>query len=191
MAMDLYVALVHYPVYDKNRKVVTTAITNVDVHDIARAGATYGVVNYFLVTPVQAQQVLASELLTHWTDGAGARYNPRRKVALDRVRVVSDIAECCRTIKHRSGSTPVTIATGAAMKERNISHEAMRHLLQERQGSALLILGTGWGLERSFLESVDFRLAPVLGRGEYNHLSVRSAAAILLDRLAGAARNQL
>ncbi len=181
MAMDLYVALVHYPVYDKNRKVVTTAITNVDVHDIARAGATFGVVNYFLVTPIQAQ-------LTHWTDGAGARYNPRRKVALDRVRVVSDIAECCRAIRHRSGSIPVTIATGAAMKERNISHEAVRHLLQERQGSALLILGTGWGLERSFLESVDFRLAPVLGRGEYNHLSVRSAAAILLDRLVGAAR---
>jgi len=32
---------------------------------------------------------------------------------------------------------------------------------------------------------VDHRLAPIQGVSNYNHLSVRSAAAIILDRLLG------
>ena len=32
-----WVALVHHPVYDKNHKVVATALTNLDLHDIARS----------------------------------------------------------------------------------------------------------------------------------------------------------
>jgi len=33
---DLYAALLHHPVYDKNGAVVTTAVTNMDVHDFGR-----------------------------------------------------------------------------------------------------------------------------------------------------------
>jgi hypothetical protein len=35
----VYLALLHYPVYDKNHQVVTTAVTNMDIHDIARRAA--------------------------------------------------------------------------------------------------------------------------------------------------------
>ena len=43
MLSPLYVGLVHYPVYDKNFDVITTAITNYDLHDISRSAKTYGV----------------------------------------------------------------------------------------------------------------------------------------------------
>ena len=41
--------LVHYPIYDKFGKIITTSITNLDIHDIARTCKTYGVKNYYLV----------------------------------------------------------------------------------------------------------------------------------------------
>jgi tRNA (guanine37-N1)-methyltransferase len=34
---DLFLALLHYPVRDKNGAIVTTAVTNMDIHDIARS----------------------------------------------------------------------------------------------------------------------------------------------------------
>ena len=91
MSMDLYVALLHYPVYDKNRKVIATAVTNVDVHDLARLAATFATRGFFLVTPVQQQRELVAEMVTHWTHGVGARYNPRRKQALELAAVVADL----------------------------------------------------------------------------------------------------
>jgi hypothetical protein len=35
------------------------------------------------------------------------------------------------------------------------------------------------------MEQADYILEPIYGPGEYNHLSVRSAVAIILDRLLG------
>jgi hypothetical protein len=46
-------------------------------------------------------------------------------------------------------------------------------------------MGTGWGLADQVLDRVDRLLAPIQGAADYNHLSVRSAAAIILDRLFG------
>lgn len=183
--MDLYTALVHYPVYDKNGKTIATAVTNIDVHDIARASATYGVKGYFLVTPVEQQRELVGELLGHWTEGPGWTYNPRRQEAIAHARVVADLAEATALIRSESGFEPITVGTGANVKEQMVSFSQMKTMLEEREGSALLIFGTGWGLERSFLEAFDYVLAPVLGPVTYNHLSVRAAAAIILDRLRG------
>ena len=186
--MDVYVALVHYPVYDKNRRIVTTAVTNIDVHDIARSSATYGARGYFVVTPVEQQRVLVEELIDHWTIGVGAVYNPRRKTALDSARVVADLAEAARLVREDTGAEPITVITGANFRDETISHSEMREMLRNKPGAALIIIGTGWGLEASFTEKMDYKLAPILGTGEYNHLSVRSAAAIMLDRLFGEQR---
>jgi hypothetical protein len=50
----------------------------------------------------------------------------------------------------------------------------------------LVVFGTGWGLAPTVVESADALLEPVRGvREEYNHLSVRAACAIILDRLLG------
>ena len=185
MSMDLYIALLHYPVYDKNHRQIATAVTNVDVHDIARLSATFGVKGFYLVTPVEQQRELIGEMVGHWIHGVGAEYNPRRKEALELARVVADLDEVVSRVMKLSGCEPVTVGTGANVKDRMVSFDRLSELLQERDGAAILVFGTGWGLEKSFFDSLDYVLEPVRGAGEYNHLSVRSAAAIIVDRLVG------
>jgi len=34
MASNLYLGLVHHPIYDKRKNIVATAVTNLDIHDI-------------------------------------------------------------------------------------------------------------------------------------------------------------
>ena len=52
--------------------------------------------------------------------------------------------------------------------------------------AVLLLLGTAWGLAPEVLAMADGVLPPIRGVSGFNHLSVRSAAAILFDRLLGA-----
>nr|WP_246804284.1 RNA methyltransferase [Desulfosarcina cetonica] len=87
MGSRLYVALIHYPVIDKNGQIIASAVTNLDLHDIARACRTYGVAGYYIVTPLEDQIRLVKRILDHWTTGAGARYNPKRHQALELIRV--------------------------------------------------------------------------------------------------------
>jgi hypothetical protein len=47
----------------------------------------------------------------------------------------------------------------------------------------LLVFGTAWGLAPEVMATADFRLAPIKGTGTYNHLAVRSAVSIILDRV--------
>ena len=49
---NLYVALIHHPVVNKNGMIIGSAVTNMDLHDIARAGRTFGVRGYYVVTPL-------------------------------------------------------------------------------------------------------------------------------------------
>ena len=51
MAAELYVALIHAPVYNKKMEIIATSITNLDLHDIARSSATFGVHSYYVVHP--------------------------------------------------------------------------------------------------------------------------------------------
>ena len=62
------IALLHHPVYDKNRQVVTTAVTNLDIHDIARASRTFGLSRYFIVTPVAPDAIRLAPPLVVTTD---------------------------------------------------------------------------------------------------------------------------
>jgi hypothetical protein len=49
----------------------------------------------------------------------------------------------------------------------------------------LLVFGTAWGLAEAFISEADYILEPITGSPDYNHLSVRTAAGIILDRLLG------
>jgi len=88
---DFYLALLHYPVYDKDHKIVTTSITNMDIHDIARSARTYGVKRYFVVTPTRTLRLLAEKILAHWEHGYGSTYNETRKDALSLVALADDL----------------------------------------------------------------------------------------------------
>jgi hypothetical protein len=183
---DLYVALIHHPVYDKNRHIVTTSLTNIDVHDIARSCRTFGVRGFYVVTPVDALRGLARKITRHWQDGVGSQYNPNRKQALDLVRLERTLEGVEIDIEVETGRLPTLISTSAKLSPDTTAFDAMRDELGRRAGPHLLLLGTGWGLTDEIVERAAFRLAPIEGSGDdYNHLSVRAAAGILLDRLHG------
>ena len=183
---DLYVALLHHPVLDKNGHVVTTAVTNMDIHDIARSARTYGVRAYYVVTPVKALQVLAAKIIEHWQTGFGSTYNATRKDALSLVRLERDLDGVLIDLERTTGMRPRLVATSAREGGNRVSFSALRAELGVRPDPHLIVLGTGWGLAPEVTERADVMLEPIHGPSDYNHLSVRSAAAVILDRLRGA-----
>jgi hypothetical protein len=181
----LYLALLHHPVYDKNGAVVTTAVTNMDVHDIGRLAATFDVRAFYVATPVPTLHRLVERIMRHWSVGPGARYNETRREALSRVRLAHDLEEVVADIERDAGQLPRLVATSARQGGARLPFAVLRRRLREETRPELLVLGTGWGLTTEILERADDLLEPVKGTGSYNHLSVRSAAAIILDRLRG------
>jgi hypothetical protein len=182
---NLYVALVHHPVLDKHGTVVTTSVTIIDVHDIARSCRTYGVHGFYVVTPVDALRGLVRRVLRHWDEGFGSTYNPNRSEALSLVCLQRDIEGVLIDIEAREGRLPRIVATSAREGDDRVGYEAFRTELADSSDPWLLLLGTGWGLTSDVLESADRRLEPVRGVVGYNHLSVRAAAAVILDRVSG------
>ncbi|MBP8644491.1 MAG: RNA methyltransferase [Syntrophobacteraceae bacterium] len=184
-AADLYVALVHYPVLNRKGETIASALTNLDLHDLARAARTYNIPSCYIVTPLKDQQALARRLIRHWCQGVGKELLPERGEALGRLRIVENIAESVREIESRGGMPPTVWASSARERDRVLTHEEARKLLKEAGRPCLLLLGTGWGLAPEALNLADALLEPIRGINGYNHLSVRCAAAILLDRLLG------
>ena len=182
--MNVHVALLHYPVYNRQYQVIVSAVTNLDIHDIARAALTYGVRSFYLVTPLEDQRQLVERLLTHWREGYGAHSQPERKMALELVTLAASLAEVVASITRRFGQQPELLATGASLAGATLSYSAAKERIR-REKPLLILFGTGWGLSREVLDTVDHRLAPIKGISNYNHLSVRSAVAIILDRLLG------
>lgn len=181
----LSVALIHYPVLNKEGKIITSSITNIDVHDIARSSCTYGLDRYYVVHPVRTLRRLVDKICDHWEVGYGASYNPNRGEALKMVSLVPDFDDVLLDIETRTGRMPTLISSSARRAENTISFQDMRQRLAASDEQFLLLLGTGWGLAPEIMERATYRLEPIHGPGEYNHLSVRAAAAILLDRLIG------
>jgi hypothetical protein len=182
---DLYVALLHHPVYDKNGDVVTTSVTSIDVHDIARSCKTYGVAAFYIVTPVDAQRGLTRKVLRHWDEGYGSTYNPNRSEALDLVRLERCLEGAEIDIEARTGRLPIRVATSARPLKGPTAYGELAERMKHSDDPCLLLLGTGWGLTTEIIDSATYRLAPITGPGPYNHLSVRAAAAVILDRLRG------
>ncbi|EPR41675.1 tRNA (guanine-N(1)-)-methyltransferase [Desulfovibrio sp. X2] len=179
---NLHVALLHHPVMTGERKVGTTSLTNLDLHDISRVSRSYGVCSVFAATPLEDQRALAESLVAHWTTGPGAAANPDRAEALSLVRIVPDLETAVRELARETGRPPLVVATSA----RGAGTITVRGLRERLAGEAvLLLLGTGHGLAPEVLDTADFTLRPIRPFGDYNHLPVRAAAAVLLDRLLG------
>jgi hypothetical protein len=137
-----------------------------------------------VVTPLSDQKELVEKIVLHWLKGTGARYNPKRREALELIAIKNSLNEVIEHIRENTGVFPKTIVTSAGQSPRNLSFKRFGEMLQD--GTLyLLILGTGWGLSKDFMAEADYALNPVLGHTDYNHLSVRSAAAVILDRLFG------
>ncbi len=182
LARNLHIALVHGPVLNKFGHTVTVSLTNLDLHDISRVSRTYGLGGYHVVTPLEDQRALAATLVGHWTEGPGGRGNPDRAQALGTVRVTASLEEAIEAVTALAGQPPWVLAT-SARPEGAVTPAQVRGELAGRP--VLLVLGTGSGLAPEALAQTHGQVAPVRPYGAYNHLPVRSAAAILTDRILG------
>ena len=183
--MRLYIGLLHYPVYNKNYQRIASAITNTDLHDLARLARTFDIERFFVITPLRDQQELVERIRAHWTTGYGATYNRHRKEALALISISPSLAETIREISEMEGDKPLIIATDA-QKPRTGSLTYPKAVEIIDNGKAVMIMfGTAWGLDKEVVGLADYILDPIEGSTNYNHLSVRTAAAIILDRLVG------
>lgn len=180
------VALVHHPVLDRQGDVVTTAITNLDLHDLARSSRTYGVEAVFIVHPIEAQRLLAERVQQHWVDGSGKRRIPDRAAAMELLRVVPALDDAYAALGGRAAIEVWTTAASARGADVT-TYAAARERLAQADRPVLILFGTGWGLAKDVVASAEVRIEPIRARAEtgYNHLSVRAACAITLDRLLG------
>ena len=181
----LYIALLHYPVKNREGKVVASSVTNMDIHDIARAAKTYGVKQYYVVNPVEAQRELLTRIIGHWREGYGSEYNPSRKEAFETVRIKTRLEDVVSEITDTHSVRPKIIVTGACLPGELLTCQCLREMIKRNCLPYLIIFGTGSGIAREVVISADYRLEPIQGKDGYNHLSVRSAAAIILDRVVG------
>jgi tRNA (guanine37-N1)-methyltransferase len=184
LGRNLYCGLVHYPVLDQEKNSVAVSLTNLDIHDIARISCTYGLGGYFVLTPLEDQRRLLEELVRHWTQGRGKKRNPHRARALSLVRWFAGIAETVAHLEAVTGRSPLVVGTTAADEDPPVlTHRRLAEILAERP--VLLLFGTGHGLAPE-ARDLCHAFAPSLRRhGPYNHLPVRAATAVTLDRILG------
>ncbi len=180
--VKIYIALVHHPVLSKKGEVICSAVTNLDIHDIARAGKTYGVGEYFIVTTLPDQKLFVDKIIKHWTNGRGGDVNPDRREALRLVHIVDSIEDAVAKIKATVKEKVIVVATTAREDHVDVSFDELK-VEMKNGGTYLLLFGTAWGLADEVLVNSDRVLMPIQAVSGYNHLSVRSAVSIILDRL--------
>ncbi|MFT6765808.1 MAG: tRNA (guanine37-N1)-methyltransferase, partial [Alteromonas naphthalenivorans] len=181
-----YCALMHDDVIVEQGRIGTSSVTSLDIHDIARSAKTYGIKNYFIVTPLKDQQRIVKTILGYWDSTDGIEYNKSRSNAVGQVRLVGNLDAVKATIREQEGMEPLVIATSAQVVEGVpfITYHD-QHLVWDKKRPVLLIFGTAKGLSSELVKQCDYLLGPVLGFSNFNHLSVRSAAAIIFDRWLG------
>ncbi|MBI3557984.1 MAG: RNA methyltransferase [Deltaproteobacteria bacterium] len=197
-AHSVYVVLLHSPMVDRNGKEVTTAVTNLDIHDIARSCRTYGITKYFIVNPEPQQEKLVKIILDHWKEQVSQVHHPSRAAALDIVCFMRTFEEAFNEVSAEAGTRPFVVMPDARDLTEfgpSWSYEELRSRWAEGRGEIerplMIVFGTGWGISPTFFGQVDQLLKPLRKSGlpgterGYNHLSVRAAAAIVLDRVFG------
>lgn len=181
---NVYLALLHHPVYNKRGEVVTTCITGFDLHDIARAAVTFGVKKYYVVNPLPAQQAFAKRIIDFWSDDHSLEFNWTRAEAFKLISIKSSLDDAVKEIIKTEGSKPIIVGT-SAKPQGTTKFDQLKKEIKKSKKPYLITLGTGWGVVAEEFKKMDVVLEPINGPTDYNHLSVRSANAIILDRLLG------
>lgn len=183
----VHVWLVHHPVLLRDGRIGHASVTPIDLSDFGRIATTYGLASVRIVGVSDTQKSLVARFLSHWKQGAGLPINRDRHRALLTVSESGSLDETCAALVAETGAVPRLVATSAVphpgLSTRSFG-EAASGIAPD--GRALVLLfGTGQGLAPEVLDRCDFLLPPIEGGTDYNHLPVRAAAAIVLDRLFG------
>ena len=171
--------------YNKINDIVATSVTNFDIHDISRTCRTYDIENYFIITPLDAQKELTGRIIGFWQEGCGIEFNKNRNEAFEHTRLMDSIEDCIKKITEKEGKEPRIITTSAKTFPNSVSYKELSSEIYDDENPYFLLFGTGWGLTDEIMEMSYKILNPIRGKTEYNHLSVRSAVSIILDRLFG------
>ncbi len=173
------IALLHHPVRQGGR-IITSSITNFDIHDLARLTKTYGLDAFYLIHPDEGMRNLAKTFVSHWFDDAGRLFKPDRTAALEKMLIVPSLDIAIAMLTERHGIRPFLLATSARKRPKTIPWKQVLTLLDN---PLLLLLGTADGLSEELDDIIDGYAEPIDPGTGYNHLSVRSAASIFIDRL--------
>lgn len=179
MMNHIHIALVHHPVL-RGDSIITSSVTNMDLHDISRLCCTFGLGSYFVVQPDSGQYHVVRKLLYHWKEGEGSKTNPDRKKAVELIKLTDSVDAAKKIIAGETGETPVVVATTARKKRGSVTLDEMGF---EKRRSVLLLFGTADGLAPELIDNSDYVAEPIKAKTGYNHLSVRSAVSIFIDRL--------
>lgn len=185
MRNNIYVGLVHYPVYNRRGEVVATSVTNFDIHDISRTCRTYDIKKYYIITSVDSQQELTKRIINYWTEGDGIEFNKNRNEAFANTELSNSVEELIKEIEKVEGKKPRIITTSAKIFNNSVDYETLGKEIVDEKSPYLLLFGTGWGLTNEIMDMSYKILEPIRANAKYNHLSVRSAVSIILDRLLG------
>jgi hypothetical protein len=145
---------------------------------------TFGIELCYIVTPLLRQRQITEQLIHHWQQGYGATYNPLRGEALKKVAIRNDLDEMLTEI--RQDGEPIIIGTSSLEREQKaIGYDGLLRWIRREERPFLLLFGTGWGLTEETVGLCQKMLMPIKGAAEYNHLSLRVAVGIILDRIFG------
>jgi len=179
---ELFLVLIHYPCLDRQGRIVTTAITSLDLHDIVRSARTFGVRGVYIAHPVRELRDFAARVRDHWFQEPGRRFDSRRREALELMHIVEDIDQAVDEIERLTGRRPILVYT-SAQAHGGVNYDQLRERIASGDAPILLMFGTGFGLAPAARDRADLALDAIEGADDYNHLSVRAAVAIILDRL--------
>ncbi len=174
--------LIHHPVYDRRGDKQASSVTPFDIHDLSRSCRTFGVDRFYITHPAPLQRGIVERILGFWNVGGGKSWNLHRSDALNVCRIVPDLTHALNDIINSCSENVTIIGTTAKQSENAISYSNLRSMAFP---NIVILLGTGWGLTNETFDICDYILNPILGAGDFNHLSVRAAGAIILDRIYG------
>ncbi|HOO96756.1 MAG TPA: RNA methyltransferase [Caldisericia bacterium] len=176
------ISLVHHPVLDRRGDIQASSVTPFDIHDISRSSKTYGISKFYVTHPAPLQRGIVERILGFWEIGGGKQWNPHRSNALQVACVIPTLKMAIEDFTKVSGQVPQLVATTARETPNSISYEDIKKRFDK---PTMFVFGTGWGLTQETLDMCDLILKPIYGPTDFNHLSVRAAVAIILDRLFG------
>ena len=181
-----YIALMHTQINVKEGRVGETSLASIDIHDLARSSATYGIKKGYIVSGLHDQHLILETFLDFWRSDRGKKYNDTRHHAVSLIDEAYCLDEVIEKIEKIEGQKPLLIATSARDQAnvQRIDYHCQEIVWREKR-PVLLLFGTGQGLSDAVLDRCDYLLLPVTGLTDYNHLSVRSAIAVILDRWMG------
>ncbi|NPA40900.1 MAG: RNA methyltransferase [Aquificae bacterium] len=180
---NVSIALVHYPAMDREGKTIVTSFTTMDLHDIARPARAYEVRRFYIVQPIDAQRLVIERQINYWLSEEGRTANPTRYEIVQLVSLKYTLDEVVEDIERERGKRPLLVGTDARTYPNTVGYKELSEEIHKREEEFLIVFGTGYGIPPDMMRTFDYILEPIYGAGDWNHLSVRNAVAIILDRL--------